>query len=261
MRHKLKINYNNVNGVNNVKVDVKSYKKEKKKGKTINVRNLLISLTLIFLLLTYNLIPIIMIPSLRSKYPDYSFNQRIIYMFVTSIIFLLFLIFIYKDSVFKNFKSFFSKNFSKYMKKAFSYWIIGILIMLASNFILFFINNGAIAGNEKSVRELIDKAPIFMLYQTVLYAPLSEELIFRRSFKDVFKNKYLYILISGLVFGGMHVISSASSFGDFLYIIPYGALGIAFAWLYYDTDNIFATISMHSLHNLLSIIAYWVFVK
>lgn len=147
------------------------------------------------------------------------------------------------------------------MKKAFWYWGVGISIMLASNFILFFINNGAIAGNEKSVRELIDKAPLFMLYQTVFYAPLSEELIFRRSFKDVFKNKYIYVLISGLVFGGMHVISSASSMGDFLYIIPYSALGIAFALLYYDTDNIFTTISMHSLHNLLSIITYWVFVK
>ena len=78
---------------------------------------------------------------------------------------------------------------------------------------------------------------------------------------DVFKNKYIYVLISGLVFGGMHVISSASSMGDFLYIIPYSALGIAFALLYYDTDNIFTTISMHSLHNLLSIITYWVFVK
>ena len=100
-----------------------------------------------------------------------------------------------------------------------------------------------------------------MLYQTVFYAPLSEELIFRRSFKDVFKNKYIYVLISGLVFGGMHVISSASSMSDFLYIIPYSALGIAFALLYYDTDNIFTTISMHSLHNLLSIITYWVFVK
>lgn len=252
MRHRIKINYNNKNSI---KIE------EKKEEKKFNLKKLIISIGLIFLLLTYNFIPIIVLTLLGINYLDFSFNQKIIYMFTTSLIFLLFLIFIYKDSFFSDFKDFFSKKFGKYMKKALIYWGLGIIIMLASNFILFFINNGAIAENEKSVRELIDKAPLFMLYQTVLYAPLSEELIFRKSFKDVFSNKFIYILISGLVFGGMHVISSASSFGDLLYIIPYSALGIAFAWLYYDTKNIFSTISMHSLHNLLSIIIYWMFVK
>ena len=47
----------------------------------------------------------------------------------------------------------------------------------------------------------------------------------------------------------MHIIGSASSLIDVLFIIPYSSLGLAFAYTYYKTDNIFSTISMHLIHN------------
>ena len=69
--------------------------------------------------------------------------------------------------------------------------------------------------------------------------------------------KYLFILISGILFGSMHVIGSVTSVYDYLYIIPYSALGISFAALLYKTDNIFSTITIHSIHNTASIILYF----
>ena len=53
------------------------------------------------------------------------------------------------------------------------------------------------------------------------------------------------------MFGGAHVIDSAKTFIDILYIIPYGALGGAFALAYYDTDTIFTSMTMHMIHNLI----------
>ena len=130
--------------------------------------------------------------------------------------------------------------------------------MIISNLALNAINNGAIAGNEEAVREMIQQLPFYMIFQTIIYAPITEEIIFRKSIRNITNNKYLYIILSGLIFGGMHVIGSANSLVDALYIIPYGALGMAFAALYYKTNNIFSTITIHSFHNTLTIILYFI---
>ena len=90
----------------------------------------------------------------------------------------------------------------------------------------------------------------------MIYAPITEELIFRKSIKDFISNKWLYVIVSGLLFGGVHVISSLGSDWGFLYLIPYCSLGMVFAHLYYETDNIFSTITIHSIHNTLAILLY-----
>ena len=36
---------------------------------------------------------------------------------------------------------------------------------------------------------------------------------------------------------------------DILYLIPYSALGISFAYILQKTDNIFVTIGLHFMHN------------
>jgi len=90
----------------------------------------------------------------------------------------------------------------------------------------------------------------------MIYAPLTEELIFRKSIRDVIKNKWLYIIISGLIFGGLHVVSSIDSLIDLIYLIPYCSLGFVFASLYIKTNNIYSTIVAHSFHNTLALLLY-----
>ena len=74
-------------------------------------------------------------------------------------------------------------------------------------------------------------------------------LTFRKAFRDVFKNDLVFILTSGLIFGGLHVLLSLSSAWDLFYLIPYCSLGIAFAKMYKESDNIFTSIMMHMFHN------------
>ena len=128
--------------------------------------------------------------------------------------------------------------------------------MIVSNLIITYLLDKGIAGNEQEVRHYIDSFPLFMLFNTVIYAPLTEELTFRKSFKDAINNKWIYILASGLVFGMLHIMSYITNWTDLVYLIPYGSLGISFALLYYKTDNIYSTISMHAMHNLLAVVIY-----
>ena len=61
-------------------------------------------------------------------------------------------------------------------------------------------------------------------------------------------------MVSFLAFGIAHVSSMATTWVDWLYVIPYGTLGGAFAIAYYKTDTIFTSMSYHMLHNVLTFI-------
>ena len=128
--------------------------------------------------------------------------------------------------------------------------------MMFSNAIIMIFTKGTLSNNEETVRTLIDSYPLYMAFNVMIYAPITEELIFRKSIKDIFPNSNLSIIISGLIFGGLHVITSLDTPLSLLHLIPYCSLGFIFAYLYKKTDNIFSTITAHSIHNTFAILIY-----
>lgn len=130
----------------------------------------------------------------------------------------------------------------------FKYWVIGLLCMIASNLLLQFLTSNGVAENEQVVQSMIEIAPWAMLINAGLFAPITEEITFRKTFKDCISHPLVFTLVSGIIFGGLHVIS-ASSFTEFLYIIPYSSLGIAFAYMYVKTNTVFTSMTMHLIHN------------
>ena len=217
-------------------------------------KNLIRLITLFLGLIFFSSIPILLF---GINYEALSMGQKSLYMFGCDLVYLSLLLWWNLDTIKKNFKEFIKDIFGN-LETSFKYYILGFVGMVASNLILIFITDGGIAGNEEAVRDMIDKVPLYMAFSTIFYAPLTEEIIFRKCIKDVIKNKLIYILASGFIFGGMHIIGFATNFIDTLFIIPYSSLGIAFAYTYYKTDNIFSTIVMHCLHNTFAFVLYLV---
>lgn len=218
----------------------------------------LTSLGLILLLLTWGYVPIIILTILGFDYTTFSDIGKIICMIINDVLLLMILFKIYKESIKRDFKNFFNHNLKENLKIALKYWAIGTFIMMISNYIINIINDGKIAVNEESVQKLIQIAPWYMVFELIIYAPISEELIFRRSIRDIVKNPYIYAILSGMIFGGLHAISSLTSMIDLLYFIPYCSLGIAFALLYSKTNNIFSTITIHAFHNSLALLLFFI---
>ena len=164
----------------------------------------------------------------------------------------LFFIYIYRKDIKANLKDF-KKNYKELLKLALNYWLKGLFIMITCSFIFSIIGLGN-STNETQNIELIKQYPIAQITCAVLFGPIIEELVFRRSLKNVTNNIHLYSIFTGLLFGFMHVASSLSSPIMIIYLIPYSALGIAFGYVYKKTDNIFTCLSMHILHNTITII-------
>ena len=168
---------------------------------------------------------------------------------VCEIIITVILIALYKKDFKKDYKDI-HENDKEKIYNTIKIWAIGLTIMLFSNVI---INNivGSIASNESSNRELIGNAALYAIPTMIIFTPICEEIIFRLSISKIIDNKYIFMLISGLLFGYAHVLGETGL--ELLYIIPYGSLGAAFGYLYKKYDNIICSIIAHILHNLLCI--------
>ena len=225
--------------------------------KIINkLKPIFFTLGLILLMISWNLFFSIILSSFGINIDKLPIITKVIIMLISDITFLLFLIKIYYKDLKKDFYKFFNKDIFTNIHTSFRYWFLGLIIMIISNTLISIITDGALTQNEETIRILIDKTPFYMAFQVMIYAPITEELIFRKSMLNITKNKYLYIFISGFIFGGLHIITSITSPVDLLFLIPYCSLGFTFAYLYKKTNNIFSTITAHSFHNTLALILY-----
>lgn len=168
----------------------------------------------------------------------------------SNVILVIIFFLMYRKDLIKEFKKF-KANLFENINVAFNYWLVGLFIMVISNiFINIFFKTGG-AANEQAVQKMISSLPLVMLINAGIIAPFNEEIVFRKTLKDVFKNKYVFCFLSFLIFGLAHVVGNVTSWVDYLYVIPYGALGGAFALAYYKTDSIYTSMSMHMFHNFI----------
>ncbi len=216
------------------------------KEKTINVVKCIFLFLLFF---TISAIPVLIFRIDINKFNDL---DKVIYSLSCSLLFLSIIMLCYRKTLVKDFKPYF-KNFGKNFENSFKYYLVGVGVMIFSNLIITLLFQGDLSTNETTVRSYINASPLLMAIDISFYAPLAEELLFRKSVRDVVKNKWLYIFISGFIFGGMHVIGTEGLIG-LLYLIPYCSLGFTFAYIYAKTDNIYSSIMLHFMHNTLTLI-------
>lgn len=173
---------------------------------------------------------------------------KIIYLIIFAILMMSLIMLIYNKKITKDYKDI-KKNHSKYFSRYLRYWLACLFVMMVSNLIINLLFTNSIPNNEQAIRDTFNISPFYIFFEAVLFAPIVEELVFRLSIKKIFSNKWVFVLISGLFFGSMHVFNDFHSLYDLLYIIPYSTPGIAFALMLEDSDNVLVPISFHFLHN------------
>lgn len=173
---------------------------------------------------------------------------KVIYMIIVEIAIISSILLINHQIIESNFKDIL-KNHKIYFSKCIRYWLISIIVMIFSNLIITVILQNGLAGNEESIRTLLKIHPIYVYLSSVVFAPIVEELVFRQSFRNIFPNNYIFIIVSSLIFGGLHIIGDIHSIIDVLYLIPYCAPGVAFAYMLVKTKNIFVSMGFHFMHN------------
>lgn len=160
----------------------------------------------------------------------------------------------------------FWKNKKSFSKESFKAWGKGFLLMILSNMIVLSVTGfeGTMAGNEVQNRELLVAMPLYAISIMCIFGPFIEEMIFRKAFRKAFKNRNTFAFVTSFLFASLHVINGFDSFSlqailenwtQLLFLLPYSALAIFFAYSYYDTKSIFTSVLAHTFHNTLTVIA------
>lgn len=170
------------------------------------------------------------------------------------VLLLFFLFCSWKDLV-ENFKDF-KLNYKKYLKIIFKYTLICFVLMMLSNFLIqLMVSN--LPSNELNNRKFIEENIFLSLSYLLIIAPMLEEYVFRYSFREI-KNKYIFIIITSLLFSILHLLS-ITTLSELLYVIPYFIIGFGFSNCYIKTKNYFSSLIGHIIHNLLCVIIILVF--
>lgn len=209
---------------------------------------ILLFIGILVLFFSSSLIQIIPIKFFHLDIKKITASQNVLLTVFSNSVLSLILILIFRKDLKEDFANF-KKNYKEILDLAFRIWVVGLVLMAISNYAIGLINTNNISNNETAIREMIRNNRIASFLNTALLAPIVEELVFRKSFRLVFKNDIAFVIISGFIFGALHVVLSINNAYDFLFLIPYCSLGTAFSYMYYKTKNIFGPLSMHMMHN------------
>ena len=188
------------------------------------------------------------------NYIDYACLNTFIELIMFVVVLLFYKKYLKKDLVL------FKLNKKDYIKKIISYFLIFLIVKygvaLFSSLLLVMLGSDLVTSeNQETVVTLAKTLPFMMMISTSLLAPFVEEGIFRLGIKKVINNKYLFILVSGLIFGFMHIFpTELPLYVALIESLNYVTMGLLLAYIYNETDNIYVVVIIHALNNLLSML-------
>ena len=106
--------------------------------------------------------------------------------------------------------------------------------------------------NQQMATDLTLAQPLFSFFAVVIFAPLTEELIFRGMLarylfpKQDKSKQVLFLLVSSLLFALIHFP------GDVQQFLVYASLGFSLGLAYVSRKGLLYSISLHALNNLVS---------
>lgn len=93
-----------------------------------------------------------------------------------------------------------------------------------------------------------------LAFSALIYAPILEEIIYRGFLRRAFSSDTMFIVVSALIFGGIHMMHPGQDMTQMLYLFEYALLGGFLAYLYAKSDNIFVSMLGHFCLNFIALI-------
>ena len=143
------------------------------------------------------------------------------------------------------------KHFKKNLKNFLKYLLYTMIVFATLSAIITLLCNLIVGDIPENQSALEAYNYLYLLFGSIIYAPIVEELIYRGVLRKIIKNDKIFIIISGIIFGLAHVIGS-SSIIQYIYIFDYGFCGAYLAYLYTRYNNIYLNMSAHFIMNFIA---------
>lgn len=138
------------------------------------------------------------------------------------------------------------------------YIIILIIILVIGKLLVRTISNNLNYTIKDNILLLLFKHSIngalWIFFTTVLFYPVIEELLFRKSLRLIIKNKILFFIISSLITWYFSLTLINPHLNELVFSIPIFFTSIYLAIIYIKTDNIWFTIIARMILNIITLI-------
>ena len=129
-------------------------------------------------------------------------------------------------------------------------WLPTLVLLVAITAQFFLPEDPSVS--QQIVSQLTVEQPAFGFFMVVVFAPLTEELIFRGMLarylfpkQDNSKLTLIFLLVSSLLFALVHFPSTPQQF------LVYGSLGLSLGLAYISKGSLAYSIALHALNNLI----------
>ncbi len=162
----------------------------------------------------------------------------------------LVLLFIYRKDFVNDFIMF-KEAPGKCIKKL----LINLLLMILSVAILNILitlcfSIETISGNEQALYQIFEKNPLVLVLLTVVYYPILEGIVFRKTIRNIISDKYLFIIVTCLLYFFFNIVYAPFSVMNILSSLSYLVLMFYMSKIYWDTNNFTLSIILSMLYNI-----------
>lgn len=180
-------------------------------------------------------------------------TTELIYRLTLMFLLLLFFIYLYKDDVIRDIKAF-KKSFLAIIGKSIIYFAILIAGFGIISAILLLLYPNFTYTNSSIIDSLLKENFVIMIIYVFIISLFTEQIVFRKVFKDILENKYFFIIFSGIIYGIFQVGYHVTTLNELFTIIPFAFAGIILNTAYEKTDNILTPCLVYLFYDLFLLI-------
>ncbi len=180
--------------------------------------------------------------------------------FLADLIFLICIVFAYRDNLKKDFENLKKDYKISSIIKTIIIWVVIIFVfnILMGAITEMIYPNMATDDNTNAMSTLFKTSISYSLFKTMIFAVVAEELLYRESISDVVKNKYIFIVITSIIYTIMNFIFVGFE-SDIIVmdILSYFLPALLFSTAYVkNNNNIIILMLIKFTYNLIPTIIY-----
>lgn len=170
----------------------------------------------------------------------FGINDPIQVSFVADILFAFVIIFIYRNVISKSFSDFRKSN--SFFKR-FMIVLFGVIALFIVNILggvcgeILFSNMNDVDQNTTMIYELANMSTVYMIFKTLIFASVVENIVFRVSIRELTTNNIMFVVSSSLIYALVNVMYSEFSMFIFVDMIQYFLISMFLSLIYIKNKN------------------------
>lgn len=185
----------------------------------------------------------------------FGISNEVVLIFISDLLFLIGISYLYKDNLKECFYRF-TKNNSK--KGLFILKWVAILFginMLGGIITELLVPNLLEDGNTSVIYSIADNSTLYIVFKTLIFAPIAESLVYQKSIREVINNNTLFIIISSLVYALINIMYTDITMLTTIDMISYFIFSSVLSYIYIKNDeNIIYPMIIKFFYNLIPLI-------